>query len=177
VSELQQHLRDLGYTDSKGKPLAVDGDFGRDTRNAVEAFQHDHNLTIDGKAGPKTLPAVQKEFEQRGSPPIVDEFDRLGKASLDEYNELVKKSQDLNHGSPDSPNKASPLMDPDLQAIYNSNGNPEAMKQSAQNYRNSPSGQLFEKQGQAAAAQQQDAPEQQAAQAPRVQQERPSMSI
>jgi len=77
----------------------------------------------------------------------------------------------------DNSNKASPLMNPNLQALYNSNGDPAAMAQSAQNYQNSPSGQLFQMQGQAAAAQvQQGAPEQQqAAEAPRVQQSGPSI--
>jgi hypothetical protein len=68
-------------------------------------------------------------------------------------------------------------MDPDLQAIYNSNGNPAVMAQSAQNYQNSPSGQLFNIQAQTAAAQvPPNAPEQQqAAQAPGAQ-EGPSIS-
>jgi hypothetical protein len=70
----------------------------------------------------------------------------------------------------DSPNRASPLMDPDLRAIFESSGDPAVMERSAQNYQNSPSGQLFDMQALAAAARvQPGAPEQQAAQAPRVQ--------
>jgi hypothetical protein len=83
---------------------------------------------------------------------------------------------DPSQGNPDSPNRASRLMDPDLRAIFESNGDPAGMERSAQNYRNSPSGQLFDMQAQAAAARvQPGAPEQQAAQAPRVQQSGPSI--
>jgi hypothetical protein len=83
---------------------------------------------------------------------------------------------DSSQGSPNSPNRASPLMDPDLQAIYNSNGDPAVMEQSAENYRNSPSGELFDMQAQAAAARvQPGAPAQQAAEPPRVQQSGPSI--
>lgn len=38
----------------------ADGDFGRNTRQGVKTFQHEHNLTIDGIAGPKTLSTIAK---------------------------------------------------------------------------------------------------------------------
>lgn len=50
VHDLQTKLAGLGYLDAKG----VDGDFGPRTRNAVESFQHDHHLAMDGKVGPLT---------------------------------------------------------------------------------------------------------------------------
>ena len=54
VRDLQQNLSALGY------PLAVDGIFGKDTEEAVRAFQHDHGLDVDGLAGPKTREAIGK---------------------------------------------------------------------------------------------------------------------
>ena len=54
VRDLQQKLSALGY------PLAVDGIFGKDTEEAVRAFQRDHELGADGVAGPRTLDAIGK---------------------------------------------------------------------------------------------------------------------
>ncbi|MEP9389763.1 N-acetylmuramidase domain-containing protein [Mesorhizobium sp. KR9-304] len=52
VRDLQQQLAALGY------PLTVDGIFGKDTEEAVRAFQRDHGLGPDGIVGPKTLAAI-----------------------------------------------------------------------------------------------------------------------
>ena len=54
VRDLQRNLSALGY------PLAVDGAFGKDTQEAVRAFQRDHGLDVDGLAGPKTREAIGK---------------------------------------------------------------------------------------------------------------------
>ena len=53
VLHLQNALRTLGYS------LSADGSFGSGTQNAVAAFQKNHGLTADGKAGRKTLKAVE----------------------------------------------------------------------------------------------------------------------
>lgn len=50
VKKLQQRLIELGYL--KG---SADGDFGDATETAVKAFQLQNGLTVDGKAGAKTL--------------------------------------------------------------------------------------------------------------------------
>ena len=54
VRDLQQTLSAIGY------PLAADGVFGNATEAAVQAFQRDHGLSVDGIAGPRTLDAVAK---------------------------------------------------------------------------------------------------------------------
>lgn len=64
VQILQADLARLGYTGHHGKPLAADGVFGPDTRHAVEHFQQDHRLTVDGKAGPLTQQAMQTALLQ-----------------------------------------------------------------------------------------------------------------
>jgi lysozyme family protein len=43
-----------------GASLIVDGSYGRRTREAVRAFQVQHNLTTDGLAGPMTWEAINK---------------------------------------------------------------------------------------------------------------------
>lgn len=53
VRALQGELTQSGYL------LRIDGDFGKQTLHAVEAFQRDHGLTVDGKAGPLTRQALQ----------------------------------------------------------------------------------------------------------------------
>lgn len=63
VEELQRNLNRLGYADTAGRQLAVDGDYGRRTRLAVEDFQRSHGLVADGIAGPLTIAAVQHAVE------------------------------------------------------------------------------------------------------------------
>jgi hypothetical protein len=50
VIELQEHLRRWGYPVGK-----IDGDYGPATEGAVTQFQMAEGLSIDGKAGPKTI--------------------------------------------------------------------------------------------------------------------------
>lgn len=49
VAGMQQALNTLGYA------LGADGVYGTQTVNAVKAFQADHSLKVDGKAGNQTL--------------------------------------------------------------------------------------------------------------------------
>ena len=55
VRTLQTRLCDKGYT------VAVDGIFGSKTHEAVEAYQADHGLTVDGVVGPKTWSALNNK--------------------------------------------------------------------------------------------------------------------
>lgn len=72
VHTLQEDLSKLSYIDSKGHPLKADGDFGLDTRHAVEAFQRDHHLTVDGKVGHGTQTALQAALQTRASTGMDD---------------------------------------------------------------------------------------------------------
>ena len=56
VKTLQKRLKELGYFKS-----AVDGKFGRDTVNALKAFQEAHGLEADGVAGKATYEALFSE--------------------------------------------------------------------------------------------------------------------
>jgi hypothetical protein len=55
---IQKLLQKLGYDPGK-----IDGLNGPHTEKAVKAFQKDHGLTVDGKAGPKTQAAMAQALK------------------------------------------------------------------------------------------------------------------
>ncbi len=62
VGALQKKMNQLGYTDAHGHALAEDKHFGPGTKATVEAFQKDHGLAVDGKAGAHTLAAIERQY-------------------------------------------------------------------------------------------------------------------
>ncbi|MAS06492.1 MAG: peptidoglycan-binding protein [Ahrensia sp.] len=62
VKDLQRALTAAGY------PIAQDGAFGPATARAVERFQSDHGLGVDGIAGPATFDALAKTHGGRSAP-------------------------------------------------------------------------------------------------------------
>ncbi|WP_153043200.1 peptidoglycan-binding protein [Xanthomonas nasturtii] len=64
VKQLQSQLAQLGAVGRDGKPLKPDGDFGGNTKHAVEQFQREHGLLIDGAAGQQTQAALAKALTQ-----------------------------------------------------------------------------------------------------------------
>jgi len=52
VETLQYLLNEAGFK------LEIDGDFGRTTEKALIKFQRKSRLTVDGRAGPKTIEAL-----------------------------------------------------------------------------------------------------------------------
>lgn len=65
VQTLQSDLAILGYKDAHRHALKPDGDFGANTRDAVETFQRDHHLKVDGKVGNDTQTALQTALQAR----------------------------------------------------------------------------------------------------------------
>lgn len=61
VTVLQTKLSMLGYDLGS---CGIDGDYGKDTVNAVKAFQRDVGLTADGVCGPKTWAALDETPKQ-----------------------------------------------------------------------------------------------------------------
>ncbi|WP_266156789.1 XVIPCD domain-containing protein [Dyella silvatica] len=59
VTALQTQLSQLGYKGVGGRDIQPDGDFGASTKVAVESFQRDHGLGVDGVAGDNTLAALR----------------------------------------------------------------------------------------------------------------------
>jgi len=52
---VQELLNQHGYRDASGHPLTVDGDYGAETKKAVEALQREQHLKVDGVAGLNTM--------------------------------------------------------------------------------------------------------------------------
>lgn len=73
VQKLQKDLIKLGYKLPKS---GADGYEGKETENAVKAFQKDNKLAVDGIAGKKTLAKIKELLE--------------GGLSVSQYNELKK---------------------------------------------------------------------------------------
>jgi hypothetical protein len=79
VHHLQHQLTTLGYA-----PGAVDGYYGPATAAAVQAFQRDHGLQVDGVVGPQTWNAIGSAKPHPGGPPVVRAPSDLGKKALAE---------------------------------------------------------------------------------------------
>ena len=93
VVELQTDLVRLGYGVG---PCGIDGDFGRATQAAVESFQYDHKLVIDGICGPKTWAAIDEALAGLDNPPVVPVVYTvtIKGLSLEEADKLVKEYPD-----------------------------------------------------------------------------------
>ena len=73
---LQQRLKDLGYAISM-----VDGEFGEETRAAVEEFQRDHNLYVTGIVNNATWRTLKKARSQ------VAPREDAASTAIDEYSD------------------------------------------------------------------------------------------
>ena len=85
VRLLQQLLRDLNYDISQ-----IDGDFGPNTRAALEAFQSNYEITEGGEAGPNTWAALEAQFG-----------DLEGLRQEESVQEFVRETFDAAHTSMD----------------------------------------------------------------------------
>ena len=54
IKAVQRYLNQNGYTDAYGNKLSEDGEYGRNTFNALVKYQQANNLTADGKIGDET---------------------------------------------------------------------------------------------------------------------------
>lgn len=64
VCHLQEQLTKLGYKDAQARQLVTDGNLGPKTKQALQAFQRDHDLEPDGIAGPRTQAALRVAGQQ-----------------------------------------------------------------------------------------------------------------
>jgi lysozyme family protein len=59
VREFQESLRSLGYHGADQRPLSTDGNFGPNTKHAIQSFQRAHHLHVDGIVGKDTRAALK----------------------------------------------------------------------------------------------------------------------
>ena len=60
VRHIQTALKNAGYN-----PGSIDGEMGRQTRDAIRAFQRANNLPVDGKVGRQTWSILGKYLYQK----------------------------------------------------------------------------------------------------------------
>ncbi len=66
VRNLQHDLNAYFRLTGDGKiKIAVDGEFGKDTANALQQFQHERGLDVDARAGAHTIDLLEAVIERR----------------------------------------------------------------------------------------------------------------
>lgn len=70
VMRLQEQLNTLGFRDSRGGTLATDGDFGLNTRQAVEALQRARGLAVDGVVSKDTFAGLNRTPQPASPAPV-----------------------------------------------------------------------------------------------------------
>lgn len=61
--------------------LTVDGKFGPDTKGALQKFQYENNLTVDGIPGQKTLPTLNRAYNKLTQPAATSTSSTSGTTS------------------------------------------------------------------------------------------------
>lgn len=73
IGTYQSNLKAIGYT------IEVDNSFGPATELVTRQFQEDHDLTVDGKAGPQTLGKLAEIIQKQNTPKESQEVVLNGK--------------------------------------------------------------------------------------------------
>lgn len=87
VRVLQGYLVRLGYDVGK---YGVDGEYGKDTMRAVEAFQSDKDLPADGEYGPDTHWVLTEALYAMGDMPVIEPVNSGNLVVLDDDNWNVR---------------------------------------------------------------------------------------
>lgn len=86
VEETQRLLTQLGY-----RPGPADGQMGRKTRAAIQAFQRAQGLTVDGQVSKSLTAALEKAVASPAIPQVPPEDDDLGDLGLPDDEDLKLK--------------------------------------------------------------------------------------
>ena len=92
---MQEKLAGLGYRGQDGRPLASTGYFGDDTFAAVQAFQRANGLKVDGKAGSKTLAALDAAAEAKPQHAAGPDMRDASSADNARFQQAMEKLQDM----------------------------------------------------------------------------------
>lgn len=95
VRAMQEKLAGLGYRGQAGRPLASTGYFGDDTFAAVQAFQRANGLKDDGKAGSKTLAALDAATEAKRQHAAGPDMRDASSADNARFQQAMEKLQEM----------------------------------------------------------------------------------
>lgn len=102
VKALQAQLNQLGYKGANGQPITPDGDFGGNTKAALESFQRANHLTADGIAGSSTLGALQRATQPAQAPATLADAAHPGHAMYQQATAAVHRLDAEQGRSPDA---------------------------------------------------------------------------
>ena len=88
VKELQTALNKLGYECGE-----VDGEFGKQTENAVKLFQERNGLKVDGKFGPATLAKLKEALDENDTGEVKEPTYTITIHGVDEADMLTLKER------------------------------------------------------------------------------------
>ncbi len=71
ISELQKRLYDVSFVNEKVPPVMSDGIYGKETAQAVKAFQYANNLDATGEADSKTWDTIMNYCQTLKTPITV----------------------------------------------------------------------------------------------------------
>ena len=94
VRKLQALLNKLGLKDAKGRPLAVDGQLGPLTTQAIKAAQRKHGMKADGVVTPALIKALGKPH--------------MAKSKLQPKSKSFPKKRNPNRVAPSTPDRTKP---------------------------------------------------------------------
>ncbi|WP_434777128.1 peptidoglycan-binding protein [Neisseria sp. Ec49-e6-T10] len=121
VEHVQEQLRALGFQDSKGRDLSTDNIFGSNTKFALENFQRQNGLTVNGVVGRETAEKLEQAYQQQLSYQKTQGA-HLTESKVDGHERILRSGIagfDLGTGS--KPSVAS-VKNPNAQYEYSQNG-------------------------------------------------------
>ncbi len=89
ISELQQRLYDVSFVDEKIPIIISDGIYGKETSQAIKAFQHSDNLEATGETDGETWSAIMDYCQTQKNPISVSVIPKKFILSADTNKDII----------------------------------------------------------------------------------------